>query len=217
MAMLRLMKFTKEGLIVSALMDGAKCYTELKAATGLSNAWLSKKLKELLRHGLVCLRDGLYYLNIEKLRSAIGYEKPFTAMQIAIELSQKPEVVAVILFGSLIHQPDRKEADVDLLIVTECTSIDPVAVSLQMFRRFGIAVDIVEVHFTELMRWLDEKPPLLFSVLSGYDILFDRGWFRGFFKLVEKIISRDWIYCEREKLWVRKELLSSILKQRKST
>lgn len=208
---MKLVEFTKEGLIVHALMGGSLRYKDLKTATGLSDAWLSKKLQELLQLGIIFLRDGHYRLRVERLQEALRNEKTFIARLIVQEIMKNRDVLAVVLFGSLVRD-SRKEADIDLLIVTTHEEFNPVETSVEMLRKFGVAVDILHVTLKDLLGWLYEKPPILFGVLSGYEIFFDRGYFTDFFEMLKKEVAKDWVYVEEDKLWLRKELLPRISK-----
>lgn len=209
---MKLVKFTKEGLIVHALMGGALRYKDLKMATGLSDAWLSKKLQELAQLGIIVLRDGRYCLKVERLQEALRNEKPFIARLIAQEIvKERSGILAIVLFGSLVRD-QRMEADIDLLIATIGEEFNPVETSVEMLRKFGVAVDIVQVTLKELLRWLYEKPPIVFGILSGYEVLFDSGYFKSFLELLKREVVKDWVYVEEDKLWLRKELLPRMSK-----
>lgn len=104
------------------------------------------------------------------------------------------------------------EADIDLLIATIGEEFNPVETSVEMLRKFGVAVDIVQVTLKELLRWLYEKPPIVFGILSGYEVLFDSGYFKSFLELLKREVVKDWVYVEEDKLWLRKELLPRMSK-----
>jgi len=203
---MKLVEFTKEGLIIHALMSGALRYKDLKRTTGISDAWLSKKLQELLKLGIVVLQDGNYSIDAGKLQEALKNEKPFIARLVAQEIAKRNDVLAIVLFGSLVRDSS-KEGDIDLLVVTTEEEFNPIRVSLEMFRMFGVAVDIVHLTFEDLLKWFYEKPPILFGILSGYEILFDKGYFQDLLKTLKKEVLKNWVYLEREELWLRKELL----------
>jgi len=203
---MKLVEFTKEGLIIDALMRGALRYKDLKTTTGLSDAWLSKKLRELVKLGIVVFRDGNYSVGFGTLHEALKNEKPFIARLVAQEIAEKYEALAVILFGSLVRESS-KNGDIDLLVLTMDEEFDPIRVSLEMLRMFGVAVDIVHLTLRDLLKWFYEEPLILFGILSGYEILFDKGYFQDLLRALKKDVLRNWAYVEREELWVRKELL----------
>jgi len=207
---MKLVEFTKQGLIVYALMGGALRYKDLKRATGLSDAWLSKKIQELLQLGVVVLSDGRYYLNVERLQEMLRNEKTFIARLIAQEIVKRNgDIISIILFGSLVRN-QREEADIDLLIATTSEDFTPLETSLEMLFKFGVAVDIVHVTLKDLLQWLYGKPPILFGILSGYEILYDKGYVKDFLETLKKEVLKDWIYIERERLWLKKESLPRI-------
>jgi len=120
------------------------------------------------------------------------------------------------LFGSLARSPKR-EADIDLLVVTSESKFDPINVSLKMFRKFGVSVDILHLTLKDLLSWFFEKPPVLFGVLTGYEVLFDRVSFAEILKLLEREVRGGWVYLKGDGLWLRKELLPRISRQPMST
>jgi predicted nucleotidyltransferase len=213
---MKLVEFTKEGLIVRALMDKPLRYTELKKATELSDAWLSKKLLELQNLGIVISKGGQYCIQPEKLREALKYEKTYIARMIAQEIAKTRAIASIILFGSLVRR-QRKEADIDLLVVTLENEFDPIQTSLDILRKFGVAVDILNIELKELLAWFYEPPPILFGILSGYEILYDEGYVRPLLKTLEQQTLKNWAYMPEEELWVKKELLPLILKPQKNT
>jgi len=213
---MKLLEFTKEGLIAQALMEKPLRYKELKKATGLSHAWLSKKLQELQNLGIIISQEGQYRIEPAKLQGALKDEKTHIARMIAQEIAKTYDVVAVILFGSLARS-QRKEADIDLLVVTLENDFDPLKVSVQMLQKFCVAVDILHITLKELLTWLYEPPPILFGILSGYDILYDEGYIVPFLKTLKQQTLKKWTYLPEKELWLKKELLLHISKQLKNT
>jgi predicted nucleotidyltransferase len=213
---MKLVEFTKEGLIIDALAKEPLRFRDLKQATGLSDAWLSKKLRELLRAEILSWREGRYFLNGNVLRQAMRGEKAFTAKLVAHEIAERDDVVLVALFGSLAREPTR-DADIDLLIVTHGREFDPLQTSLEAFRKFGVSVDILHLGLKDLLAWFFEKPPILFGFMRGYRVLYDGGCFGELLKLLEKEIREEWVYLKEGELWVKKELLQHISRPRWST
>lgn len=213
---MKLVEFTKEGLIVKALMDRPLRYTDLKKATELSDAWLSKKLLELQNLGIIISKEGQYHIEPEKLQEALKREKIYIARMIAQEIAKTRTIASIILFGSLARS-QRKEADIDLLIVTLENEFDPIQVSLEMLRKFGVAVDILNIRLKELLAWFYEPPPILFGILSGYEVLYDEGYVRPLLKTLKQQTLKNWTYMPEEELWVKKELLPHISGPQKNT
>lgn len=213
---MKLLEFTKEGLIVQALMEKPLRYKELKKATGLSHAWLSKKLQELQNLGVIISQGGQYRIEPARLQGALKDEKTHIARMIAQEIAKTYEVVAVVLFGSLARS-QQKDGDIDLLVVTLENSFDEIHVSLEMLRRFGVAVDILHITLKELLTWLYEPPTILFGIFSGYEILYDEGYIGSFLKTLKQQTLKNWTYLPEKQLWLKKELLSHMSKQPKNT
>ena len=213
---MKLLEFTKEGLIVQALMEKPLRYKELKKATGLSHGWLSKKLQELQHLGVIISQEGQYHIEPTRLQGALKNEKTHIARMVAQEIAKTYDVVAVVLFGSLARS-QQKEGDIDLLIVTLENNFDEIHVSLEMLRRFGVAVDIIHITLKELLTWLYEPPPILFGILNGYEILYDEGYIGPFLKTLKQQTLKNWTYLTEKQLWLKKELLPHISKQPKNT
>ena len=202
--MMKLLEQTKEGLIVSALMQRALRYSELKRETGLSDAWLSKKLRELSEAGVVKCRDGVYMLNPVGFRSALTQNKFYYAQLMALDLAKREDVLAVILFGSLARNP-MSGGDIDLLVVTRSGSqLDGIGESVRLFDRYGVAVDIVPVAFRGLLRWFLEGSPLLLSILRSHAVLFDSGGFARLLDLMASEAAVEWTYADEVGAWLRK-------------
>lgn len=208
---MKIVEFTKEGLIIKALMERPLRYKELKKTTGLSHAWLSKKLQELLNVGVIVSRNSYYRLDAERLQEALRNEKTYIARMIAQEIAGTHNTVAIVLFGSLIRNR-QKGADIDLLVVTVENGFSPIQVSLEMFRKFGVAVDIVHITLKEFLKWLYDKPPILFGILSGYEILYDEGYIKPYLKTLKRETLKDWAYVQEKEIWVKKKLLPHISK-----
>jgi DNA-binding HxlR family transcriptional regulator len=213
---LKLVEFTKEGLILQALMEKPLRYKELKKTTGLSDAWLSKKLQGLQTLGIIASKEGRYHIETKKLQEALKHEKTHIARIVAQEIVKTHNVIAIILFGSLVYSP-RKEADIDLIAITLQNDFNPTEVSLEMFRKFSVAVDILHVNLNEMLTWLYEPPPILFGVLKGYEILYDEGYIRPLLETLKQQTLKNWTYIPEKELWLKKELLQHISKPRKNT
>lgn len=143
-------------------------------------------------------------------------EKPYIARMISQELTETyDDVLAIILFGSLARDMGFNtsrdgEADIDLLVVTMYKGFNPLETSLRIFHRFGVAVDIVHATLLEMLRWLEEKPPILFNILSGYQVLWDEGYVKPLLRRLELETLREWTYIKEKQLCIKKRLLPHI-------
>jgi len=213
---MKIYDLTPEGKIINALVDMDLSFNGLLKETGLSGRWLALKLKELVGLGVVTQSlDKRYRLNHLKLQELVAENLGSIARLIAFELAKNREVIAVILFGSVAKAREKKESDIDLLIVTERAVTLGDVISQLMFQ-FNVQIEAVIVTFQELLTAIRIKPPLLFGIMEGYAILFDRGGVASILKTVEMDVRREWVYDEEVDVWVKKEL-RSIWKTRGST
>ena len=213
---MKIYDLTPEGKIINALVDMDLSFNGLLKETGLSGRWLALKLKELVGLGVVTQSlDKRYRLNHLKLQELVAENLGSIARLIAFELAKNREVIAVVLFGSVAKAREKKESDIDLLIVTERAVTLGDVISQLMFQ-FNVQIEAVIVTFQELLTAIRIKPPLLFGIMEGYAILFDRGGVASILKTVEMDVRREWVYDEEVDVWVKKEL-RSIWKTRGST
>ena len=213
---MKIYDLTPEGKIINALVDMDLSFNGLLKETGLSGRWLALKLKELVGLRVVTQSlDKRYRLNHLKLQELVAENLGSIARLIAFELAKNREVIAVILFGSVAKAREKKESDIDLLIVTERAVTLGDVISQLMFQ-FNVQVEAVVVTFQELLTAIRIKPPLLFGIMEGYAILFDRGGVASILKTVEMDVRREWVYDEEVDIWVKREL-RSIWKTRGST
>jgi len=213
---MKIYDLTPEGKIINALVDMDLSFNGLLKETGLSGRWLALKLKELVGLRVVTQSlDKRYRLNHLKLQELVAENLGSIARLIAFELAKNREVIAVVLFGSVAKAREKKESDIDLLIVTERAVTLGDVISQLMFQ-FNVQIEAVIVTFQELLTAIRIKPPLLFGIMEGYAILFDRGGVASILKTVEMDVRREWVYDEEVDVWVKKEL-RSIWKTRGST
>ncbi len=200
---LRLFTLTPEGRIIRALTEGEKSFSELVKETGLSGRWLSVKLKQLLQLGVVKFSSEGYQANYEKLRSILGGSLKEIAWIAACEIVEKhPEVLSVLLYGSVAKGKTSEESDIDLLVVSEKPldlSDDEYKISI----KYGVVLEITSITLTEFLSMLHFKSSLIFGVLEGYEVLFDSVGIAALLKVYMKDISKDWSYNKDEEIWVK--------------
>jgi len=212
------MKFydlTPEGKIIAALLDGDRSFTELLKQSGLSNRWLTLKLRELVIMGVVQLSNRKYHLDHSKLQEVLSKDLGNTARLVALELAECRDVVAVVLFGSVAKGSGKGESDIDLLVITE-KEVDLSDTLFRLMVQFDVQIETVTVTFREFLNAARIKPPLFFGLLEGYKVLFDRGGINSILRSVESEITEEWFYDGELEVWVRRELMP-IWKTRKST
>lgn len=223
---MKLVKLTPEGKIVSALLNGPKSFSELREETRLSEAWLSKKLKELASIGLVERSDDRCYrllssirlidkdplsqafLEITMKKIEPNLSMPEKAMRIGNELSWDDRVVAVILFGSVAKGSATSESDVDLLVVTEVEAERDLNDKVyELMFRYDVPVEAVFVTYDEFLSIIVSKSVFLFGLIEGYRVLYDRGGVDKILSLTEKQIRKEWFYDQEVDTWVKRSIL----------
>ena len=222
----KLVEITPEGKIVAALIESPKSYSELKLYTGLSDRWLSKKLKELSFAGLIDHYRNRYQL--KEPAEIIGADPVFAqflqgkasliakAKLIAEEVGRNEGVVAIILFGSVAKGEAAEDSDIDLLVVTEGEMEETLNdLVYELMFRYNVPVEAVFLTYDDLIINLQAKTAFSFGLLEGYKVLFDRGGVDTFLDIKRKEVQDDWIYDEEAGAWFQKRVLST-LKQQKS-
>lgn len=202
---LELFAFTPEGRIVRVLSSGAKSFSKLVKVTGLSERWLSVKLKWLLKLGVVQLIDKRYRVDVDRLHDVLVPSLREIGWMAAYEIVGKhPQVLGVLLYGSVAKGKAEEESDVDFLAVSE-DSLDLFDDEYELSMKYGVAFEITSVDLKEFLAMLHLKSALLFGILEGYDVLFDRAGIATMLAVLKKDICKNWRYDEGEELWVKLE------------
>jgi len=225
--LLKLVEITPEGKIAAALIESPKSFGELKAATRLSDRWLSKKLRELSSIGLIEHHEGRYRLkNPTEIMDADPVFAQYLqkeaslktkAKLIAEEISLNREVVAVVLFGSVAKGEATDDSDIDMLVVTESETEETLSGTLyDLMFRYDVPVEAIFLTYEDLIINLQAKTAFSFGLLEGYQTLYDRGGVENLFSIKRKEILENWIYDEEVGAWIQRRLLPT-LKQPKSS
>lgn len=194
------------------LVAGPKTYTELRRSTGLSDRWLSKKLKELVAKGWVELLGNRYGL----AKPSVLCDDPLAlecfkaratplgkARLIAEELGRKREVLAIVLFGSVAKGEVKEEGDLDLLVITEGgVELDKDIYELSF--KYDFPLEAVFMSFEELLSHIQERTTFLLGVLEGYRVLHDRAGIEGILSFLKAEIEKKFFYDEEAGAWIRK-------------
>lgn len=217
----KLIEITPEGRIAAALMESPKSFSGLRSATGLSDRWLSKKLKELSSAGLIECYGNRYRL--KKPAEILDADPVFAqflqrrvslmvkARLIAEEISQNGRVVAVILFGSVARGEYTEESDIDLLVVTEAdieAQLNDRVYDL-MFK-YDVPVEAIFLTYDDLIINLQAKTAFSFGLLEGYRVLYDRGGVENLLSIKKRQIQENWIYDEEAEAWIQRKLIPTL-------
>jgi predicted nucleotidyltransferase len=200
---LKLSAFTPEGRIVRALSTGKQSFSELVKTTSLSERWLSIKLKQLLQLGVVKLSSNGYHVDPQRLHALLTPSLKEAAWIATYEVIEKhPQILSVLLYGSIAKGKVHEESDVDLLVISE-DPLDLTDDEYEISMKYGVAFEINSVSLTECLAMLHFKSALLFGVLEGYDVLFDRAGITTLLKISNKDIHKNWYYNKDEELWLK--------------
>jgi predicted nucleotidyltransferase len=216
-----LVEITPEGKIVAALIEGAKSYSGLKSATGLSDRWLSKKLRELSLSELIELHGNTYRLKspneiIDGDPVFARYLQGKTSLKakarlIAEEISRNERVVAVILFGSVAKEQASEESDVDLLVVTEAEMTDQLNnLVYDLMFKHDVPVEAIFLTYDDLIINLQAKTAFSFGLLESYQVLHDRGGVKNLLSIKKNEIQENWIFDEEAQAWIQKKLIPTL-------
>ena len=207
-----MVELTPEGRIVKALIEGTKSYSELKSATGLSDSWLSLKLREMRGANLIERVNGRYSLKDPSLIEAdplfASYLREEASLRakarlIAHEIGEDEGVLAVILFGSLARGRASEESDIDLLIIVEEVGESLHSRIYDLMFKYDVPIDAVFMTLEDLLANLAAKTSFLLGILSGYEVLFDRGGIGALLSLGRRFL-RDWVYDEEAGAWIQR-------------
>lgn len=202
---LKLFTLTPEGRIIQALSNGEKSFSELFRETGLSERWLSIKLKQLLRLGVVTISGNGYQIDRDKLHDILVASLKEIAWIAAYEIVENhPEVLGVLLYGSVAKGKTHEESDIDLLVISE----DPLSLADEEYKisvKYGVAFEINSITIKEFIAMLNLESSLIFGILEGYDVLFDSAGIAQILKVFKKDIYKKWSYNPDEEIWMKLE------------
>lgn len=231
--MIKLFKTTPEFRVFLPLLRGDKSFKELKRETGLSSRWLSKTLSDLSNQGFIEKVGSLYKLaSVEKIREIAENEltelnrsvrvfHPIVnlhakAVSAANLVAREESVLAIVLFGSVVKGVATPESDIDLLVVSlgESDLIDRVYEAMAEVRA---TIEALTVSLRQFLFNLLDEPTMLFGILEGYEVLYDRlNVVKGLLKWKEMEIKKKWFYDPEEEIWLERRLLP-YLRQRKTS
>ncbi len=201
--MLTLFQLSPEGRIIQALSEGRKSFSELVKATGLSERWLSIKLKELMFLGVVEHEDSKYRINYERLQALLNPSLKDYAWMAAYEIVKKhPQVLSILLLGSVAKGDVNEESDIDLLVVVE-EPLDLSQEEYELSMKFKTQFEIIAMDLKEFLALIHLKSSLLFGILEKYVTLFDRAGIAALLKIAMKEVRSAWHYDEGEELWLK--------------
>jgi len=171
-----------EAKVLAALLDRPKRFSELKAETGLSDPWLAKTLRGMVKNNIV-LSNGKEYVAsrrgnqlLDAVRKPAVYSHFLTekAVLVTKELAGDPRVLAVILFGTVARLEADPESDLDLLIIVSGAENEINYEIMDLEVKYDVPIEAVTVTLDDFKRGLAIELGLIFGILSGYFVLVDK-------------------------------------------
>jgi len=219
---MKLFKVTPSFKILSALLSKDKSFSELKKDTGLSNRWLSKTLKDLLRENFITRNGTLYQLtspekvnqtiriqlnNLNKLATISTANLYRKAVEAANFIAKTENVLAIILFGSVAKRKATEESDIDLLIIClEQSNLTDIIYDAMV--KVEAPIEALTLSLKEFLHNLLGEPTILFGILEGYEVLYDKfNIVRGLLTLKGIEIKKRWFYDSEEGIWLERKLM----------
>jgi len=210
-AMLDLASLTPEGRILLTLRHGKHSYSELKLETGLSDRWLTVKLRRLEGEGIV-ERDGKWYsisgdLNVSPYELSLYLR--FQAERIADELAKLDFIAAIILFGGVAQGRAWELSDLDMIIVVDgpvdrLRGLVASAVS-RLESKYHLTVEPLILAEEDLLDNLrSDEGGIVYGLAEGYRVLFDRtGRISGILGERIKEVKRSHVHLEEDGIWLK--------------
>ena len=208
---MELVSLSSEGRIVLTLKHGKHTYSELRLETGLSDRWLTNKLKELEDEGIVEKGGKWYGLSGELEVSAyeLSLYMSFQAKRIAADLAKLHFVKAVILFGGVAQKNAHEYSDLDMIIVVVKLA-DKVRKEVtsrisELESRYHITIEpLILVGEDFLDNVYSRDGGIIYGIAEGYEVLFDKtGEFAQILRDRVEEIKRSHDYLEEVGIWLK--------------
>lgn len=116
---MKLVSLTPEARILLTLLHGKHTYSELKLETGLSDRWLTLKLKESEAQEIT-EKAGRWYGLTKELKPhpyELSLYLSSQAERMAQELAQLNFIRMIILFGGVAKKTAHQQSDIDMMII----------------------------------------------------------------------------------------------------
>ena len=208
---LELVSLSVEGRILLTLNHGKHTYSELKLETGLSDRWLTIKLKELESGGVV-KKSGKWYGLGRKL-VILSYELSLymisQAKRMASELAKLYYVRAIILFGGVAQKNAHEYSDLDMIIVVS-ESADKVKKEVmseisKLESKYHFTIEpLVLAKEDFLDNVYSYEGGIVYGVAEGYEVLVDKtGEFAKIMHNRVEEIKRSHDYLEKARIWLK--------------
>lgn len=219
---MRLAQLSPGGKVILALWDAPMRFGSLKAATGLSSAWLDRTLKQLHREGIIehdVVSKTYAIKKTEQLRTRVDSLMPIylteIASRVAEELAKDERVLAIILFGSVAIGRVTPGSDIDLLVVLE--ELDRKIEGEFILKlsnlgfKFGVAIEPVLLSREDFKSTLAASVGLIFGLARGYEVLYDKE-LPPLTKLLDESVAKvrtEYSFEKEGEIWLPKKELTA--------
>jgi len=207
----KLVSLTPEGRIVLTLKHGKHTYGELRLETGLSDRWLTVKLRELQKEGVV-EKNGKWY-SLEPETEISAYELSlfmfFQARQMGGQLANLSFVRAIVLFGSVAQKKAGEYSDLDMIIVVnepyDKVKKEVMTAISRLESNYHITIEpliLEEADFLDNV--YSSEGGIIYGVAEGFEVLVDKTVEFG--KILRdrvKEIRRNHDYLVEERIWLK--------------
>ena len=208
-----LVSLTPEGMIILTLKHGKHSYSELRFETGLSDRWLTIKLREL-ENGKLLEKDGKWYGLAEDFEFS-SYELSLymvsQARRLAGELSQLHSVEAIILFGSVPRREVHEYSDLDMIIVLneEVEKVGERVISKisELERRYHLTIEPIILSTEDFLSNIrSDEAGIVYGVAEGFEVLAaKRGKLTRILRERVEEIRKTREYVEEGRIWLKAE------------
>lgn len=208
---MHLVSLTPEGMIVLTLKHGKHTYSELSFETGLSDRWLTIKLKEL-RDREVLQKDGKWY-GLTGEPEASAYELSLymscQARRTAHELAQMRSVQAILLFGSVPKKEAHEYSDLDMLVVVDEEKVKKRVASKisELERRYHLTIEPIILSTQDfLVNIRSGDAGIVYGVAEGFEVLADKeGRLSRILRERIEEIRKTREYLQEGRIWLKAE------------
>lgn len=209
--MAELVSVTSKGRIILTLKHGKHTYSELKFEAGLSDRWVTIKLRELENEGLINKEEKWYGLKKELPVSSyeLSSYMSFQAKRIGRNLAQLHFVQAIILFGGVAKKNAHEYSDLDMIIVVG-EPVDKVREELlskisELESNHHLMVEPLILDEKDFLdNAYSQEGGIIYGVAEGFEVLFDKtGKITQILHDRIEEIKRTHEYLEEARIWLK--------------
>lgn len=210
---MQVVSLTPEGMILLTLKHGKHSYGELRFETGLSDRWLTIKLKEL--EGKEALEKDKKWYGLAVDPTVTSYELSLymssQAKRLADELAQLRSVQAIILYGSVPKKEAHEYSDLDMIVVLNENAENAgkrVASKIsELERRYHLTIEPLILTTKDFLTNIrSQEAGIVYGLAEGFEVLVDKR--RRLNRIIcERVqeIRRTREYLEEGRIWLKTE------------